>query len=629
MRISPKPLPRRQLRPPSNSLLVHLPPVIMLNQVQHYLTKINFLLANQPPQLNMNDKIPDRIHLESAPTAKTLYLPSTQAEPLNLPSSNGASVSATDHFQSASQSASQAEAAVAIKTAERLVLLPNLAASDAEHASRELLQQGNLLLQQGQLDAAITIYRNALQLDPTSVEAYQHLAQALSSQGNLEEAAVCYRRAIELTALTATANTLEANATANPAQNHSEIEAEASLDEAETEEEQPLPWFEEAAFYLQQGKAHCRIQNWDAAITACEQAIQLMGPKTAEAFYMLGQSYQGKGRLDDAKRSYSQALRLQPKQAEVYAYLASVYSEQQEFTKAIECYKQAISLNPKFAGAYWAMGELWQKLGNQEQATNCWYQALQLEPDWGTAREHWRLGTALTEQGKLREAILSFTQAISFDPNFAEAHHNLGIVLGKQGKWQEALKCHRQAVEQDSNNPQLLAGLGRALVALEAWEEASATYQRVTQLNLNGAQGYAVFQHALTQLEYCQRAIVARSYHHMAEGLCQQGKWQEAILCYRQAAERNPRSAQIQAGLGKALARLEQWDAAVAVYQQAMELAPDQTQYYLEFGDVLIQREQLQKQRQRSNSQPTSHTPVKVQEAAKIDSTTEPTFTLL
>lgn len=498
---------------------------------------------------------------------------------------------------------------VAVKAQERVVLLPNLASS-TEARFLELLRQGDSLVQQ-EVAAAIEAYRQALQLKPDSAEAYQHLAQALSQQGNLEEAAVCYRKAIELTA-----NALpEAGSVLSEVSKQGQIKKSyirvskirkksAEADENRETEKEPesdiekLPWFEEAAFYLQQGKVQCSLKNWQGAITACQRAMQLMGPRAAEAYHILGQAFQGLGNLDEARQSYSKALMLQPEAADVHAYLGSVYAAQQQWTEAMNCYQQAITLNPNFAEAYWQLGELWQKQGNRAQATRYWYQALQLKPDWATAHEYWRLATALTEQGKLEEAVSAYAQAIQADPTFAEAYHNLGIVLGKQGKWQDALTYHRQAVERNPRTAQLWAGLGRALIALENWEEAISTYQEVIKLTVDGeTKGYPVFQHALAQLEQCQKAMVAKSYYNMAEGLSQRGKLQDAITCYRQAIERYPNSAQFYAGLGKALASADQWQEAIAAYQRAMELAPQNTQYYLAFGEVLIRREQLQKQR--------------------------------
>ncbi len=471
---------------------------------------------------------------------------------------------------------------------ERVLLLPSLTASEPklepQASFEQYLQRGKQLFGAGDGAGAVTAYRQALALGE-SADLYQHLAQALSQQGDLVEAAACYRKAIELSGLSEAAP-----------------ETEPSLEETEAEPEpEPLPWFEEAAFQLQQGQAHLNRKNWQAAASACEQAVQIMSPKTSEAYSTLAMALQAQGDLDAAKSYFSQALQLQPKTAELHAQLGSVYAEQKQFAEAMNSYRRAIAINPRFARVYWEMGELWKQMGDRNQATDCWYRAFQLEPTWGTAREHWRLGTALAEQNKLEQAGQSYQQAIRLDPKFAEAYHNLGVILGKQGQWQQALSQHQQAAALNPENPQFWAGVGRAMVAQEAWEEAIVAYQKVTRLNLDGAQSQAMFQHAVGQLEQCQRAMVAQSYGQMAASLVQQQQWQEAVNCYRQAIERYPSGKQY-AGLGKALAGLEQWQEAIAAYQQAMELSPDNQDYYLAFGELLIQREQKRKQPQAADA---------------------------
>jgi tetratricopeptide (TPR) repeat protein len=480
---------------------------------------------------------------------------------------------------------------------ERVVLLPNLTApmpvESTEPAQPDLPadsllpQQEQQLLQQNQSAEAITIYRQALKQSP-SVEAYERLAQALSQQGNLEEAAFCYRKAIELAAALP--------ASVQPVQTSAHVRKRAAQAESEPTT-RSLPWYEEAALYLQQGQFQCSRENWDATIAACEQALELLNPKTAEAYQLLGQALQGKDRLEEARQSYNKALVLQPKAAGIYAYLGTVYIKQQQLEKAMECYRQALVIKPEFAEVHWEMGELWLRLGNPAQAGESWSQALQLKPIWAGAKEYWRLGTVLTGQEKLEQAAVAYKQAIQADANFVEAYHNLGVVLGKQHRWQEALGYHQQAVKLHRENPQFWAGQGRALMALDCWDEAIASYRQITQMELEGRSDYSIFQHALTQLEYCQRAIVALSYAKVAERLGQHQSWTEAIACYRQAIQRHPKGAALYAGLGKALAAVEQWEEAIASYQQAMELAPEKTDYYLALGDVLIRREQLQRRR--------------------------------
>ncbi len=510
----------------------------MFNSLRSYWSRIS-AYTHEPYLLKMDD----RNHLNQSEASHTLYL-------------------------------SAAQLGEAEQERERVMLLPSLMAPApaADPAAAEpYFQQGKQLFGAGDIAGAVAAYRQAVALDE-SADHYQHLAQALSQQGDLAEAAGCYRKAIELTAVS------------------DEAEPEP---EPEPEPAAPIPWFEEAAFQLQQGQTHLHRKNWQAAAAACEQAVQIMSPKTAEAYSTLANALQAQGDLEAAQGYFAQALQLQPQTAELHAQMGGVYVEQKQFAEAMNSYRRAIALNPRYARVYWEMGELWKQMGDRSQATDCWYRALQLEPSWGSAREHWRLGTTLAEQNKLEQASQSYQQAIRLDPKFAEAYHNLGVILGKQGQWPEALNQHRQAVTLNPEAPQFWAGLGRALVAQEAWEEAIAAYQKVTKLNLE-AGSYGIFQHALGQLELCQKAIVAQSYAHLAASLVQQQHWREAVDCYRQAIERYPNSAGQYAGLGKALAGLEQWPEAIAAYQQAMQLAPDSQDYYLAFGELLIQREQKQ-----------------------------------
>ncbi len=57
---------------------------------------------------------------------------------------------------------------------------------------------GNLLREQGDLDAAIDSYRKAIAADAGLVDAHNGLAFALQQRGRLAEAAESYRRALEL-----------------------------------------------------------------------------------------------------------------------------------------------------------------------------------------------------------------------------------------------------------------------------------------------------------------------------------------------------------------------------------------------------------------------------------------------
>jgi len=57
------------------------------------------------------------------------------------------------------------------------------------------------------------------------------------------------------------------------------------------------------------------------------------------------------------------------------------------------------------------------------------------------------LGNALTEQGKINEAIVAYRKAIELRPDYAQAHNALGTALRSQGNVVEAVAAYRGALE--------------------------------------------------------------------------------------------------------------------------------------------------------------------------------------
>ena len=467
---------------------------------------------------------------------------------------------------------------------QRLAIVPQVAnkqqdvlddeQAELETQAKELLHQADAYMMQSEIELAIAHYRRALQFAPHLVDAHQGLAEALSQQGDLEEAAIHYQKAIDLLPLPiATTSTEETIFTAAPVP---EPASEPTIDR--------LPWYEQAAFYLQQGKALCDRQQWQDTIAACEQAAKLLAPQTAMAFRLLGRALQAEKQLAAAEQSYSKSLAIEPELAETHARMGSVVVEQQRLTEAVDFFQQAIALDSKFTGAYLKLGEIWRQLGDLVQAADCLYRAYQLEPGWVTTKEHLQLGNLLMSQGRLEQASWCYHQVIELAPNHPNGYYNLAIALGKQHNWSEAVRYHQQAIERQPENLHLHAALGQALSRLNRWQEAIACYQRITELMPE----YPQLQDALVQMERCQRALMAESYGKMAANCVSQQHWEAAINCYQQAIDRNPQNAEFQVGLAQAFIALMRWDDAVACYQKAIALEPTESNYRVALAEVLV-----------------------------------------
>jgi tetratricopeptide (TPR) repeat protein len=106
---------------------------------------------------------------------------------------------------------------------------------------------------------------------------------------------------------------------------------------------------------------------------------------------------------------------------------------------------------------------------------------LQIDPN--NARAHNNLGIALSDQGKLDEAIACYQKALQIDPNYADAHINLGIALSDQGKVDEAIGCYQKALQIDPNEADAHNNLGIALYEQGKLDEAIAELEIAVRLD--------------------------------------------------------------------------------------------------------------------------------------------------
>ena len=218
---------------------------------------------------------------------------------------------------------------------------------------------------------------------------------------------------------------------------------------------------------------------------------------------------------------------------------------------------------------------------------------------------HIILGTILSGQGKLEEAVSSYRQALKFEPRSTQAHNNLGNALRDLGKFEEAAASYRQALK---INPQLAGvhnNLGNVLVALGKLEEAVASYQHALKLKPDFAGVYInlgnIFQN-LNKLDEAvasfQRAIaispdIVQAHNNLGAALAAQGKCEEAVASYRQALKLQPDHSQTHNNLGIALRNLGNLEEAYASFQRSLEINPDNAGTLYNVHSLLLDSDDL------------------------------------
>lgn len=293
---------------------------------------------------------------------------------------------------------------------------------DASTAQR---QQGNRLLDQGNMSAAVACYRQAVALDPGSADAHTSLGFALQQLGLLPAAQAALAQALAL-----------------------------------------QPGSFDAAYLL--GQVHASLQQPERAVAYLEQALALQPafePLYAEMCQALLQSHAP----DKARTSLAEGIRRFPQNATLHFFFGNLHVLAQEWHLAVASYSRALALNPTLTDASDGLAAAHQRLGyghlqSENYAASAQHsrQALALRPH--DAHTQNNLGSALAAQNRLQEAEAAFRAALADAPQKSLFHSNLGGNLVLQGRLEEAIASLRQAMALDnSSNPGAFSNLLFAL----------------------------------------------------------------------------------------------------------------------------------------------------------------------
>ena len=158
-------------------------------------------------------------------------------------------------------------------------------------------------------------------------------------------------------------------------------------------------------------------------------------------------------------------------------------------------------------GDFYSKGEANYKAGKYEAAARDLREAVKLSPDWEDP--HYVLALALTETGKLKEAIAEFKHvvklAIKDEPKIL-SFYNMGNAYADLGEYHDAIDSYNQAIKLNANsaNPQPLSkphnNLGLAYAALGQLTEAVSEFNQAVQLRPDYAEAHYNLGVAYVQL---------------------------------------------------------------------------------------------------------------------------------
>jgi tetratricopeptide (TPR) repeat protein len=99
-------------------------------------------------------------------------------------------------------------------------------------------------------------------------------------------------------------------------------------------------------------------------------------------------------------------------------------------------------------------------------------------------------GLQYTKEKQYNLAVVSYSKAVKYDPEFVIAWNYLGLNYRRLNNYTEAIKCYKKSLELDPTGLMPLQNMAIAYQYLEDFKNAAATYEKFIALHKDDPEGY-------------------------------------------------------------------------------------------------------------------------------------------
>lgn len=297
------------------------------------------------------------------------------------------------------------------------------------------------------IDAAITLFKRALEADRNYALAYAGLGEAyLKKYGGSQE-----KQWIEL-ALNNCSKAVE-------------------LDDQLSEGHVTL-----GLIHLQKGDPQQSMEEFQRALE--------LDPFNANAYRGLARSYLKRGELKDAEKTYQKAIEIKPNYWGGYYDLGIFYTRQGEYEDAARQFRHVIELAPLNAKGYRNLGSVYFYLDRRAEAILMFEKALEISPSYSV---YSNLATLYFYQGDYKDAARMYEKALEINGK----DYRVWGYLALANRWfpekkEDAIDAYQHAIalieeklKINPNNPTILATLAGYYEGIGEDQKALSILQKV------------------------------------------------------------------------------------------------------------------------------------------------------
>jgi tetratricopeptide (TPR) repeat protein len=335
----------------------------------------------------------------------------------------------TPHFSISRCSwvAACALAFAAIALAQQTTTAPSTSSSQAATAPASDFTAARLLMQQGQIDDAIsqlqTLQANTPDLKGLDLE----LGTAYYKKGEFAKAVECLKKAAAADPKSGEAAQLLGLSYylgGHPA------EAIPLLEKVQG-------WFPRANVDASYILGTCYIQTKDYPHARAAFAKMFDVPSDSAASYLFTARMLLRQEFDPVAEEYAEkAATLDPKLPLVHFLLGELFLYKSRVPEAVAEFKNELAVNPAHAATYYKLADAYSRIQKYDDAERLLQRSIWL--DATSTGPYILMGKVLEKKGEFELAVRALQRAATMDPNNPTTHHLLGQSYRDMGKKEEA-----------------------------------------------------------------------------------------------------------------------------------------------------------------------------------------------
>jgi len=241
----------------------------------------------------------------------------------------------------------------------------------------------------------------------------------------------------------------------------------------------------DAEAYKNLGNLYYEVKNFEGALSAFKTAIKI-DPKIKGVYKPLAEIIIAKGPKEELESALLGAVNAQEADGNMYSLLGGIYQRKGNCKGAIDLYQKALSKDPKNLPVIFGLAKCQAQLGNIDDAIISYEQALAFNPD--VTKEYKELGELYVKKNKNAEASEVFKKYLDKVKTDNQIALFVGDYAYKNKKYSEAIKYYELITGEEAKNTNLQLCLGTAYFNEKKYDKAEIILKDVSIKMPNNAE---------------------------------------------------------------------------------------------------------------------------------------------